>query len=524
MGPIEIRNSSISIKNYTLGDNPTLEKYYTYYEKLYNKYVPVYMGMKYDPKNKTLFIPGGTDLYYTMPNLDRNNFIYISPDEYDKFSGTTRLKCMPRDDRQKEAIRFCLGIDEYRYNRNKPQISLNLDTGVGKTYVAIYIFSFYETKTIMITSVYSWLNQWKDKILEYTDIDESEIYLLTGGASIYKLLNGIKDHNKIKFYLATHDTINNYAKQCGWEAVGKLFKFLKIGIKIYDEAHLNFDNICKIDFSTNTWKTFYLTATPMKSKKDENRIYQNAFRTIPKISLFDEDIDPHTSYLAILFNSHPTPYEIESCNNINYGLSPIKYIDYFINTNMFYKMLKFILDKSLNEIHPELGEKILIYIGKNEGIIRAYDWIKYNYFQYSIGIFTTLTNKEEKYNELNNTIILTTAKSSSAALDIKGLKKSIILAEPFNSDVYAKQILGRTRDKDTEMIEFVDVGFKRIKDWYYKKKRNIYSKYAIECNELQINDLELNQIIMYIKQREREEYNEKIKNPNFKVIAKIVEK
>ena len=518
-GPVEIRPTSILLHNYTLGENYLLEKQYVYMEKVYGKYKPVFMGIKYDPENRTLFVPGGTNMYYIIPQFSNIQTIRVFPDEFQRLE-KIRLKYPPRDERQKQAIRFCLGLQEYQMNRDKTQISVNLDTGVGKTYVAIFIFAYYEIKTIMITSVYNWLDQWKERILQYTDIKEDEIYTIAGSSSIQKLFNGMKDHNKIKFYLATHDTINNYAKTNGWNSVGELFKQLQIGIKIYDEAHLNFDNICKIDFNTNTWKTFYLTATPMKSKKEENIIYQHAFKTVPKISLFDEENDPHTSYLAIIFNSHPKPFDIQECMSMNYGFSPIKYIDYFINTDSFYKMLKLVLHRSLLELRE--NEKILIYIGKNEGIMRAYYWIKYNYSNYSVGIFTTLTGKEEKYNELNNQIILTTAKSSSACLDIPGLKKSIVFAEPFSSEVYAKQILGRTRDHNTEMIELVDVGFKRIKEWYFKKRRNIYDKYAIECNEVAFNEFELSQALIDISRYEKSKLEEKMNSGNMIQVVDIV--
>ena len=51
--------------------------------------------------------------------------------------------------------------------------------------------------------------------------------------------------------------------------------------------------------------------------------------------------------------------------------------------------------------------------------------------------------------ELDKRIILSTVKSCGAAVDIKGLKLTILLAEPFKSEVQTIQTFGRTRDKDT---------------------------------------------------------------------------
>ena len=93
---------------------------------------------------------------------------------------------------------------------------------------------------------------------------------------------------------------------------------LRVGIKIYDESHLYFDNTMMIDNFSDVWKTYYLTATPMRSDREEDRIYQRCYEKVPKLSLFDEEKDPHTEYISIHFNSNPTPYDINGCQNM-YG-------------------------------------------------------------------------------------------------------------------------------------------------------------------------------------------------------------
>lgn len=522
-GPIEIRNSCIVIHNYELGDNERLEKLFTYSKKVYGHYHYFFMGLKYNPQEKDLYVPGGVELYYILNSFykDANNKVLdkIPPDPYDSV-GQVFLKKPPRNERQKKAIRFCLGLEEYIGNRNQSQISLNLDTGVGKTYVAIFVFSYYEVKTMVIASSTDWLEQWKERIIEYTNLLEDDIYIISGMPSIVKLRTGLKDPNKVKIYLSTHDTLANFAKNNTWGKLRELFNFLKIGIKIYDEAHLDFENICKIDFNTNCWKTYYLTATPMKSDFGQNKVYQFSFKTVPKISLYDEINDPHTSYLAILFNSHPKGKEIDHCYDRDHGFSMIRYVDYIVDKPIFYKMLKLIINRVLYELKPGLEEKAMLYIGKNEAVLKAYNWIKFNYPNVPCGIYTSLVPKQKKHEQLNNKIILTTTKSASACLDIPGLKKNIVFAEPFSSLVYAKQILGRTRDKDTEMIELVDVGFRRIKEWYLKKRDKTYYKYATECNEIAFSSYEIDMIVNEMIQREKEELDTRMSN--YKQIVEIV--
>ena len=84
-----------------------------------------------------------------------------------------------------------------------------------------------------------------------------------------------------------------------------------------------------IDFYTNTYKTYYLSATPSRSDEDENIIYQLYFKNIPSVDMFDKEQDPHTHYLAIKFNTHPSTFEISRCKNM-YGLNRSAYINYLI--------------------------------------------------------------------------------------------------------------------------------------------------------------------------------------------------
>ena len=498
---LELRNSALVAHNYHPRDNERLERMFSVYDKGRHVYKP--LGIYYDAKNKDLYIPGGVQLYYAIPSFRRQDVIpRIPPDPYD-FIGKVQLKAQPKDGRQKEAIRFCVGLGEYSRNRNLPQLSLNLHTGVGKTYVAIFTFAFYGIRTIMITSGADWLDQWRGELLNHTDLRDDEIYTLSGAPSIFKLLNGLKDPSKIRFYLCTHSTIYSWGKRYGWEAIRKLFQDLRIGIKVYDEAHLYFENICRIDFFTNCLKTYYLTATPLKSDFYQNKIYQRSFETVPKISLYDEEVDPHTRFLALKFNSHPTAFDIQQiAQATQYGFSIINYVKYFSSKEVFYKLLHIVMIHCLAEMQP--GDRMLIYIATNDAIMLAYRWLKYYYWNIPIGIYTSLTPKQQKREQLDCTCILTTTKSAQALLNIANLKKIVLFAEPFNSEPMSIQVMGRARNQDTELIELVDYGFTRLVEWYKNKKYRVYQKYATECNEVTYSDHEINEALLTYYRQQRE--------------------
>lgn len=508
---VEKRASCIVIHDYTLGASKYIEKIFSIYDKLTHKFYPY--GMYYDEENKKLYLPNGLDDYYLFKGLDHIDNVrrlnnYDNIDEYESI-GMVRLSTEPRDDIQTDAIKFCIGHGRYSDNRYKHQICLNLNTGKGKTYVAITVFAVYAIKTMMITSNIEWINQWKERILEYTDLKPEEIYIVSGMLSIHKLKNGFYKDRNFKFFLCSHDTLNSYAKKYGWEELHELFKFLKIGVKIYDEAHLYFNNILMIDFFTNTWKTYYLTATPDKSDRFEDRIYKTAFYTIPKIDLFNPESDPHTKYIAIMYNSHPTAVDISRSKNA-YGFDRNRYIDYLITRPNYFKMTQIVLDNAIKSTSP--NGKILVYIGTNRAIMVTYNFLKYIFRNVPIGIFSSLISKEQKKQELNNKIILTTTKSAGAALDIHGLEVTIILNEPFNSPVLARQTLGRTRANNTLYIDLVDTGFKSLMI-YYKNKQKIFNRYATGCEIISYDDYMIDQSIESLYQEQIQKQKE-LENSN----------
>lgn len=500
-GPIELLGSCIIAHNYEIGDNERLERMFSVWDKGRHRNKP--LGVYYDAQNRDFYLPGGVQLYFVVPSFRRQEVIPRAlPDPYD-FIGKVQLKKTPKDDRQKEAIRFCVGLGEYARNRNLSQLSLNLHTGVGKTYVAIFTFAFYGIRTIMITSGADWLDQWRQEILFHTDLRDDEIYTISGAGSIFKLLNGIKDPSKIRFYLCTHSTLYSWGKRYGWGAIRKLFQDLRIGIKIYDEAHLYFENICRIDFFTNCLKTYYLTATPLKSDFHQNKVYQRCFETVPKISLYDEETDPHTRYLALKFNSHPSAYDVQSiAQATQYGFSIMEYVKYFSEKDIFYKLLHIVMVHCLLEMKD--GDRMLIYIATNNAITLAKRWLNYYYGNLPVGVYTSLTPKHKKREQLEKTCILTTTKSAQALLNIDNLKKIVLFAEPFNSEPMSIQVMGRARNEDTELIELVDCGFSRIVEWYHNKRNRVYAKYATECNEVTYTDHEINEAILTIARQQKQ--------------------
>lgn len=480
MRDLIVKNSRIEITDYNFGDYKSIEKEYSIYDNI--NHCIYYKGIEYDSKNRILKLPRGSNILKLENILGKCAYLDTNFDPYDKVP-TTLFSSMPRDEDQIKAIQFMTGEGKYNENKKKSQLFLNLPTGKGKTYCTIYSVAVLQLRAMVIASNSGWLDQWSDFIKQYTNIKPSEIYMISGEPSITRLLK--KGVDGIKYILATHSTIRAYGEKYGWEKVTELFRKLRIGIKVYDEAHLDFDNICKIDYNTNTYKTFYVTATAAKSDKKMNYIYKRYFENVSSINLFHEDTDPHTKYISILFNSHPTDKEvIQICNRNVYGFDRNLYTNYLVTKPNYYFMLITILKLAL----PMEG-KCLIYIGTNDAILKTYEWIGCNmpWLISDVGIYTSLIPEEQKAEQLNKKIILSTTKSAGAASDIKDLKMTVVLNEPFKSEVLARQTLGRTRNPKTYYFEVVDLGFAPTQR-YYKSKKKIFEKYALTCSQSILSD------------------------------------
>lgn len=474
MYKIVVKQTHIIINNYNFGDCPKLENSFKVWDKA--TFSCYYKQIEYNNETKQLIIPKGVDLGFIESLFNVKAYIDFSYNKFCSNSDSIGIRYKPRDERQVEALRFLSGQGNYFYTKNSSQLMLSLGTGAGKTYLSIVYISMLNVKTIVITDSNNWLEQWKERIQEHSSINTREIYQIKGSTSIISLLNKTPEElNSNKIYLVTHSSLSSYANNNGWGSLNELFAHLGIGLKIFDEAHIDFDNISRIDFHTNVMKTLYLTATPAKGDVRENEIYRLYFKNIPKFNAQDT---PHTHYLAIKYKSEMTAMEISNCCN-RHGFNKTAYCDLLISKPNFNMLLHIII----NILIPMPGKK-LIFLATNNAVQYVYNWIMTNYPQNNdnsfVGIFTSLN--PDKQSALDCNIILTTSKSAGAALDIPNLMVSVQLAEPTKSEPQNRQRFGRTRNYNSLYIDCIDISCQITRN-YYIQNLNMFGKYALSVKE-----------------------------------------
>lgn len=466
---ILVKNTSIEVHPYKLGDAPNIEHSLCVWNDVYFKAEMV--GMDYNEETKTLYVPRTASVGYLekMMGVDAKKYGKSDPSK----SINVKLKLRPRDDVQREALNFLMSRGKYGSNMYYSRLMLSLDTGKGKTFCAIAAIVEMKKRAAIIVPDKTLMERWEEGITECTDLHAKyDVYHIKGHESIDKVLNGHEIREPL--VLISHRTITNYALNNGWSTITKLFKKLKIGIKVYDEAHKEFKNIVKIDLHTNTEKTIYLTATAERSSIKENIIYSNIFLKMPQLVIRSESREENHINMAILtYDSCPSTKDIYLCKGRK-GFSATSFMKYNMDKGQTHFLRA--IDVFMNSVKDKEG-RILIMVGLIDMIFYLEGYLKNTYPELAndIGIYCSkVSDAEKKHVRKNKRIILTTSKSLGTGADIDGLT-FICMAEPYSSKVTAQQCSGRLRNKGW-YFELVDEGFSDCKRQFNMRKKQLIRK------------------------------------------------
>ena len=435
-----------------------IETYFSSYNKSKYKYDPI--GFDYDADTKTLYLPRSVSLRKLELEFNKTASIDRSHDKMSK--AIIQLTTQPKNDKQRESIAFLLGKNAYKDIENDSRRMLEIDTGEGKTYCAISAMAYMKVKGAVILNMQKLIDQWKEKIQQFTTLSDKEIFIVKGKDSVDKILNN--KCKKYKIFLISHATINAYASKNGWNAVHELFEKMEIGVKVFDECHLEFENTIKIDLHTNTKKTYYLSATAGRSDYSQDILYRRVYGTVPTLKLKRDKKDAYVNSYLIKYDSKPTMIEEASLKS-RMGLNIYKYIDYTIfgkGQSLFLKSLILIFNTILNR---EGIDSIAVLVGKIDATKFVKKFLENQYPSLKDNIIiANSTQKTDRSKLLDKKVIVTTFKSFGTGLDLESKLSVVIMCEPYSSNKTIHQCIGRLRyveDKDLLYFEIYDKGIKR---------------------------------------------------------------
>ena len=481
MSEIRVFHSHIEVYPYEKGDCEALERMMSKWDPTIYSRIPI----GYYIQNNILYLPRGVNTTLLENWFNTTPIPVFKCDDYNKIK-TGVAKLPPKSTMQENGIKFLTGTDEYSYTGRYSQLGLNLDTGDGKTYATIYSILKMKIKTIIITHQTKLKQQWIKTLEEKTSFPMENLCDISGAEVIEQIMKG---KIKAEIYCVNHQTLHSYARIHGWNSIREFFKKIKVGIKVVDEAHKFFESTLMLDYFSNCYKSFYLTATFGRSDPSEIAIYKRAFSSLARYgeeTANYEEKRKHINFVIVYFRSKPE-YGISPNVRTNYGFSSYKYIDYELKGepyNTLEKVLFHILDET-----KQLEGKTLIISPKKETVTKIAKDVS-EYTGETVGTVFSANSDEVNRLNLEKNIISSTVKSIGEGTDISKLRVLINL-EPIGSKSLADQVRGRLReyseDKDTYLFYPVDLTvpetsnfLKRILPVMKKKCKGIFiEKYMI---------------------------------------------
>ena len=457
---LDVYNTHMKLYPYTKDDLPILEAEYTATDKFSgNDFICGYMI-----EDAIMYLPRGTSISKIegLLNIQAN---YINdPDPKEPMSIQHRNLYDLRSELQEKSVEFLMG------ERNS-QLGLNLGGGQGKSFCVAYASTELREKTIIITHTTGIKKQWINKTyFEMFDYRHSTLLNIDGSQIMESIM---KDNvEPADVYFVNHQTLRSYMTRHGGHALHRFFKKLKVGIKVYDEAHLEFANILLVDFFTNTERTWYLSATFDRSDNTESVCFRRAFSSVATFGEEEtKEVEPkHVVYHVVNFNSRATPKQkakvagFTGGNGVSYG----KYA-FLENPNQTaYKVLQTILEKI-----RDVEGKVLILVPLIEIVDQLTHSLSLDFPEKRVAAYHSRIDKSEKDAAIQRDIIVSTIKSCGTGRDIPELR-TVINFEPFASKkVLAKQIFWRLRPypdgKLTYFFDAIDVSIPFC-NWWFKSR------------------------------------------------------
>ena len=454
------------------------------YEDEYQETTNV-LGYMYDEEHDTLYLHKGVDIDFLRRLLVDVEFKYDPYDPYQEMNYQFEEVIPPRDEEQVDVINFIAGERSHASNINDSQIFLVLDTGKGKTFCSGYGLGLYGVKTLIVMHRDNLRSQWMHSLYDMNGYTSKEVYELTSTEEIAKIANGELEYN-YDIYLMTHATFRAACKRINdCEKIRNIARNLKIGLKIIDEAHLEFRDTLLMDFLFNVKRNLYLTATDGRSSRDENAIFRHVFSNT---TFYKRHVDANmkhpdkwVEYITIDINTHVNPNVYRFRVNGGRGMSAITYGKWVIQKDKKQTHFKVCRDILKDIFANEPTAKVLIFMPLIDLCTECAYFLNMELdhdesFEYALTIRTVNSHNSKSDNEINKRadVIVTTVQSLGTGSDIKGIT-DIINCSPIVSRIVVKQVLGRIRYimKPCHYYDIVDKSVPADCYWWKSRSRTL---------------------------------------------------
>jgi len=454
-GKIYISNNGVTITPYNRKDCSQLEHLTSMYDEVYHKRNEVTgFVLKYDDE-KDAFITHQQNVKYIQNLFPEYEVEYMKETTSTKISHEFGLdSSITPTDIQYDIISKILNM------KNEKEWFVHLQTAYGKTLLSIYLSSIFNYKTMIMCFSVEILSQWMKTIKKKTTFPPDRLLLIDSSKILQGILDDTFDYKKYDIFLCTPKILTSFCNKKGYDKLNIIFNKIGIGLKIFDEAHRNMANLIKINASTNTRYTLYLSADFGQADPELEQKYFKIFYKVPIITpdeKFKETMR-YTQAVVVEYNSHPTMEESPTIYN-RYGFSAQLYMEYQFKKKIIFDVVDFVL-KPIFAIKDKY--KILILLNHIEHVDIMTDYIKDKYPNKIVGRFHSKVNAEEKeYTKNYSDIIVSTYSSFGTGLDVSHIKYVLSLNQ--SNKIEDNQAAGRARPledgSDVFYFMIIDRGF-----------------------------------------------------------------
>ena len=357
---------------------------------------------------------------------------------------------------------------------------------MGKTFCAGYGIGLFKLKTLIIVHRDNLRTQWVGSLCKMNGFTSKEIHEIVSTEEVFDIVNGFYKPN-YDVYLITHATFRASLSRIGsLHDMEKFTENLGIGLKIIDEAHLEFRNTLTMDAVMNVKRNIYMTATNARSAKEENAIFKYAFsNTIfykESTTLTDNRPKKWVDYITVCVNTHCKPniyhYRVVGSKNMNsatYGRWVIKYD----KNHTHFKACRDLVRMTYEE---DPHSKMIVFMplidlcDEFQEFLFSLNTDKSFDYELEIRTMHSRNSKSENDRAKQADIIITTIGSAGTGTDIPGIT-DIICCSPFVSAVTAKQVFGRIRyiPKKCHYYDIYDESVLMDKIWMKSRAKTLRS-------------------------------------------------
>lgn len=353
----------------------------------------------------------------------------------------------------------------------------------------------YKTKTLIIMHRESLRNQWINSLYNMQGLSSKEVHEITTSEELYDIAHNQHGYD-YDIYLMTHATfraglrrINNISDAMN------ITKNLGIGLKIIDEAHLEFRNTLMIDFVCNVKRNVYITATDGRSAKEENSIFRHVFANTlfykPSGLLTNDMPKKWVEYYTVTLNTECKPNIYRYRVAGGRGMNPASYGKWVIAYDKKQRHFKCCRDLLKIVYKDDPHAKVLLFMPLIDLCSECAYFLtrSLNYddtFDYDLDIRTINSQNSKADNERNKKadVIVTTIPSCGTGTDLPGIT-TIISCSPYVSGITCSQVFGRIRycGKVCKYYDIVDESVLMDKIWL-KSRRKKFARLALNVKDI----------------------------------------